>query len=297
MSSSLSDQPTDARARLLSHFTGVTGSTAHGTKWDELWNEGFLPWDRGFPNPALEDLLSAPGDLVPISSARIQSSQSESQSQSQSRSKKKKALVPGCGRGYDVLLLSAFGYDAYGLEFSAKALEEARKLEKGMAGKERYATRKGVEEKGAITWLAGDFFLDGFLESVGGDDAKFDLIYDYTFLSALPPTTRPAWSERVVELLAPEGRLVCIEFPTYKPPSSGGPPWALPPHVYLAHLSRPGEQVPYTEDGVLDESKLGNPSKTGLVRAEHFQPKRTHQIGYDVEGKVTDWVSIWTHPS
>ncbi|PBP17545.1 OTU-like cysteine protease [Diplocarpon rosae] len=248
MSSSPTDQPTDARARLLSHFTDVTGSTAHGTKWDELWNEGFLPWDKGVPNPALEDLLSA-----------------------------------------------AFGYDAYGLEFSAKALEEARKLEERMAGREGYATRKGLE-KGAITWLAGDFFQDGFLESVEGE-AKFDLIYDYTFLSALPPTTRPAWSGRIVELLAPEGRLVCIEFPTYKPPSTGGPPWALPPHVYLAHLSRPGEQVPYAEDGVLDESKLGEASKTGLVRAEHFQPKRTHQIGYDVEGKVTDWVSIWMHPS
>ncbi|CAL3967215.1 unnamed protein product [Diplocarpon coronariae] len=287
------DRPTDARARLLSHFAGARGSAAHGTKWDELWIEGFLPWDNGSPNPALEDLLSQRDGLVPVASAQIQS---RLQSQGQRRGKeKKKALVPGCGRGYDVLLLSAFGYDAYGLEFSAKALEEARILEGGMAGREGYATREGVE-KGAITWLTGDFFEDGFLEGVEGD-AKFDLIYDYTFLSALPPAMRPAWSKRFVELLAPEGIVVCVEFPTYKPPSSGGPPWALPPQVYLAHLSRPGEQVPYAEDGGLLESKLGEPSKTGLVRAAHFQPKRTHQIGYNVEGKVTDWVSIWTHPS
>ena len=114
-------------------------------------------------------------------------------------------------------------------------------------------------------------------------------------MSALPPVMRPAWSKRFVELLAPEGRVVCVEFPTYKPPSTGGPPWALPPKVYLAHLSRPGHKLPYGEDGELQESKLGEPSRIGLQRVEHFQPKRTHQIGYDAQGKVTDWVSFWGH--
>jgi hypothetical protein len=107
---------------------------------------------------------------------------------------------------------------------------------------------------------------------------------------------RPAWSKRFRELLAPEGRAVCVEFPTYKPPSTGGPPWALPPKIYMAHLQRPGEELPYAEDGELEESKLGEPSKTGLQRIAHFQPKRTHEIGYNAEGKVTDWIGVWTHP-
>lgn len=89
--------------------------------------------------------------------------------------------------------------------------------------------------------------------------------------------------------------MICVEFPTYKPPSTGGPPWALPPKIYLAHLSRPGEILPYAEDGELKEAELGNTSEKGLKRIEHFQPKRTHQIGYDPEGNVTDWVSVWTH--
>ncbi|KAG4433422.1 hypothetical protein IFR05_011087, partial [Cadophora sp. M221] len=88
------DQPTDARARLLSHFTSAQGSAEHGSKWNELWTEGFLPWDKGFPNPALADLLSQRQDLLPPPSSPQQS-------------KQKKALVPGCGKGYDVLLLSA----------------------------------------------------------------------------------------------------------------------------------------------------------------------------------------------
>jgi len=107
---------------------------------------------------------------------------------------------------------------------------------------------------------------------------------------------RPAWSKRFKELLAPTGRVVCIEFPTYKPASTGGPPWALPPKVYLAHLPRPGQELPYAEDGELLEAELEEPKKDGLVRIEHFQPQRTHSIGYDAAGKVTDWVSVWAHP-
>lgn len=77
-----------------------------------------------------------------------------------------------------MLLLSAFGYDAYGLEISSNALEAARNNEKDMDGKGIYETRKGVK-KGRVTWLAGDFFEDGFLKDVDGE-GSFDLIYDYT---------------------------------------------------------------------------------------------------------------------
>ena len=107
---------------------------------------------------------------------------------------------------------------------------------------------------------------------------------------------RPAWSKRFAELLSAEGRIVCIEFPTYKPANSGGPPWALPPKIYMAHLSRPGVELPYSEDGELEE-KLGGVSQDHLVRLEHFQPERSHQISYTAEGKVTDWIGIWAYPS
>ena len=43
---------------------------------------------------------------------------------------RRKALVPGCGRGVDVLLLASFGYDAYGLECSATAVDACKKEEK-----------------------------------------------------------------------------------------------------------------------------------------------------------------------
>lgn len=106
---------------------------------------------------------------------------------------------------------------------------------------------------------------------------------------------RPAWAKRESDLLAPGGRLVCLEFPTYKPPSSGGPPWALPPRIYEAHLPRPGQELAYGEDGELLEDKLGEPCKNGIERIAHFQPAKTHPIGYNAEGKVTDWIGVWSH--
>src|SRR4051794_1136579 len=110
------DQPTDARARLLSHFQ-ASDPSVHGQKWDELWEGGFIPWDKGFPSPALVDLLDERKVLFTSKPGR------------------KRALVAGCGKGYDVLLLSSWGYDAYGLEVSNRALERARKIEKELDGK------------------------------------------------------------------------------------------------------------------------------------------------------------------
>lgn len=158
--SEVPDQPTDARERLLSHFKG--DEAEYGSKWDELWKEGFLPWDKGFPSPALVDLLAERQDLF----------------EEAPKGRRRKALVPGCGKGYDVLLLSAHGYDAYGLEISGKALDAAKQNEKDTLGDDIYKAKKGVE-KGTVTWLEGDFFNDDFLKNVerGG---VFDLIYDYT---------------------------------------------------------------------------------------------------------------------
>jgi hypothetical protein len=115
------------------------------------------------------------------------------------------------------------------------------------------------------------------------------------FLSALPPALRPAWSRRFNELLAPAGRLVCVEFPTNKAPDTGGPPWALPPKIYEAHLPRPGKELLYGEDGDLVEKQVGPELKEGLVRLAHFQPRRTYASGKDENGNITDKVGVWAH--
>ena len=89
---------------------------------------------------------------------------------------------------------------------------------------------------------------------------------------------------------SPHGKLICIEFPTYKDPSTGGPPYALPPEVYLAHLRRPGKDVLYDASGRVERVVVDEQDGKGLERIAHWQPERTHEIG-----KGTDWVSIWQH--
>lgn len=106
---------------------------------------------------------------------------------------------------------------------------------------------------------------------------------------------RPAWSNRMMELLSEDGRLLCVEFPTYKPHSTGGPPWASPPNVYYAHLTRPGKDLNYSENEGLLKDELEEPSEIHLRQIAHFRPERTQPMGYDADGNVTDWIGVWAH--
>ena len=93
------------------------------------------------------------------------------------------------------------------------------------------------------------------------------------------------------QLLAFEGRLICVEFPSKKDPKLGGPPFALPAPVYVEHLSHPGKAIPYDEEtGYIKEGVSGPNSAAGLKRIAHWEPARTHEIG-----KGQDWVSVWQH--
>ena len=94
----------------------------------------------------------------------------------------------------------------------------------------------------------------------------------------------------MAQLLAPKGSLICIEFPSAKDPLIGGPPFALPPQVYTEHLAHPGKELPYNEEGHVEEGVSGPKSAGALTRVAHWKPERTHEIG-----KGQDWVSIWHH--
>jgi hypothetical protein len=118
------------------------------------------------------------------------------------------------------------------------------------------------------------------------------------FFCAMSPAMRPAWALRMSQLLKPppHGNLVCLEFPTYKDASSGGPPFSSPPEVYVAHLSRPGEEIAYAEDGSMKGDSLGSlggASEKGLERVGHWTPERTHEVGKDGKGNIRDFVAVW----
>jgi hypothetical protein len=94
---------------------------------------------------------------------------------------------------------------------------------------------------------------------------------------------------------APHCNLICLEFPTYKPLSTGGPPFGSPPEAYMAHLSQPGREIPYDELGCVQGNGADGAVKDALVRTAHWQPKRTHEVGKDEKGNVRDFVAIWRH--
>ncbi|CAG8783435.1 3251_t:CDS:2, partial [Acaulospora colombiana] len=69
------------------------------------------------------------------------------------------------------------------------------------------------------TFQADDFF------SFEVPEGKFQLVYDYTFLCALPPTLRQEWSKRMSEIISAGGILIALMFPISD--HTDGPPYAL----------------------------------------------------------------------
>ncbi|KAI5309953.1 hypothetical protein KEM55_002060 [Ascosphaera atra] len=246
--------------------------------WDSLWLASCTPWDRGEFSPALRETLLEVRDILggPFKSA--------------SKRERKKALVPGCGRGWDVLLLASFGYDAYGLDVSGKAIEACRELEKKT--KEELQAYDEAIGKGKATFVQGDYFENAWLESI--DVTQFEVIYDYTFFCAINPALRPNWAARASELLAPaaqQGRLICLEWPRAEAYYSGGPPYASPSAAYEAHLRRPGEEIPY--DDVQGVQPIDGSNKLGFEKLAHFKPRASYVKTTHENGNVEERVSIW----
>jgi len=72
-----------------------------GTDWENRWNDGDTPWDKGEPSPPLVNYV-------------------------QSHSLSGKVLVPGCGAGHDAAFLSQQGFEVTGVDFAPTALKQAR---------------------------------------------------------------------------------------------------------------------------------------------------------------------------
>lgn len=100
----------------------------------------------------------------------------------------RRVLVPGCGSGYEVRAFAEHGDDVLGIDFSDAAIEAARRTLGKLAGRVRQA----------------DFFALA--------EAPFELVYERTFLCALPRREWPRWGVRVAELVSPGGLLAGFFF-------------------------------------------------------------------------------------
>lgn len=136
-------------------------------------------------------------------------------------------LVPGCGSGREVAHLAEQGWDVTGLDFSPEAIAAARTN----AGP--YADRL----------VLGDFFAFD-------PGARYEVIYERTFLCALPRRLWTAYAARAAALLVPGGRLVGYFYFSEEPK---GPPFGtsrealhelLDPHFALEDDREVGDSIP-----------------------------------------------------
>ena len=78
--------------------------------WDESYQKGEAPWDKGAPSPPMRQYLER-------------------------HPARGRTLVPGCGRGHEVALAVEHGLDATGLDIAPTAIAEARGLYPRLAGR------------------------------------------------------------------------------------------------------------------------------------------------------------------
>lgn len=84
-------------------------------RWEELWQTGETPWDKGYGAPPLSEYLARENGVL---------------------HRAKRVLVPGCGSGHDVRELEKHGISATGLDLSETAVVRAR--EQAAVGDEDY---------------------------------------------------------------------------------------------------------------------------------------------------------------
>ncbi|KZT02033.1 thiol methyltransferase 1 [Laetiporus sulphureus 93-53] len=194
-----------------------------GSGWDNAWKEKVTPWDAGQSQPPLRELLASRELPLP---------------------KAGRALVPGCGRGYDAILIATvLGLDTTGLDISESAVQAATAL----------AESSSIPAGTKISFQINDFFT---LED------QFDLIYDYTFFVAIPPARRPEWGRQMRDLIKPGGYLITLVFPIMDQPLDVGPPFFVRPEHYVEVLGDGWEKV---LDRVPENSQETHKDKERLI--------------------------------
>jgi SAM-dependent methyltransferase len=161
--------------------------------WDQRYRDGITPWDFG----------RVPADLR-VFLARLEPGA--------------RVLVPGCGSAHEVYYLAENGFDAMAVDFSATAVEVARR------------------NLGCFAELV---HMADFFEFDAGDK-PFDVIYERAFLCALPRKLWPRYAPRCAQLLPPGGQLAGFYFYGADPK---GPPFGTSPEELHTLLDPFFEQI------------------------------------------------------
>ena len=113
--------------------------------WDEMY-EGTPPWDIGRPQPTFVQLVEK-GIL-----------------------RESPALDIGCGTGENALMLAAKGFDVTGVDFTAKAIEKAKRKAKARGAKATFLVHDALDLAGLKKTFAS--VIDSGLFHTFGDSER-----------------------------------------------------------------------------------------------------------------------------
>lgn len=154
--------------------------------WAAAYDEKRDGWELGGPSPVLARVFAG---LHPAGKPR--------------------AVVPGCGRGHEVVALAEAGFEAVGLDFATQAVTDARAL---IAAREAAGTLKAP---------ASVLELDLF-KAATADLGVFDLAVEHTCFCAIDPARRDEYVAVLAGLVRPGGLLLGVFYAHDRP---GGPPF------------------------------------------------------------------------
>lgn len=114
-----------------------------------------------------------------------------------------RTLIPGCGSAHEVATLAQLGWPVEAIDYSPSAVARAQEALGPHA--------RHVREADFFAFEPGEPFM---------------AVYERAFLCALPPRMRPAYAERMAQIVAPEGVLAGFFFVAEE--AQRGPPFPIP---------------------------------------------------------------------
>jgi len=145
--------------------------------WEKRYQSGDTGWDRGGVSPALQQWLTK-GVLKPC-----------------------RTLIPGCGRGHEVVQLARRGFSVTAVDIAPSAIRH-------------------LEQELANAGLKADVVCGDLFEFEAA--SPFDAVYEQTCLCAIEPEQRAAYENKLHAWLKPGGMLLALLMQTGQ---SGGPPF------------------------------------------------------------------------
>ncbi len=193
--------------------------------WQQRYDQSMTGWDRGAPSPILAHWMKA-GELRPC-----------------------EILVPGCGRGHEVIALAEAGFAVTAVDFADTAVQTL---------KEQLSQR---DLRANV--IQSDIFA--FCQS-----HAFDAIYEQTSLCAIHPSQWATYQQLLACWLRPGGKLFAMFMQSDKP---DGPPFTCEVDAMRDLFAEPTWQ--WSGDPIPEP-----------IRVEH--PTGMHELAFVLNRKETE---------